>query len=114
MFDTYQEHLDSQPDESRWDGFCRGDAGRKEHDEYSPAGLPFAQANAQAKALVAGGARKVSLRRIADGCFEVVCGDPLPEGPRFVGSLYGSTEPQILSPEEYRRWKRLKDLGLPV
>lgn len=21
----YQEHLDSQPDNSRWDGFCRGD-----------------------------------------------------------------------------------------
>jgi hypothetical protein len=109
--DTYQEHLDSQPDESRWDGFDRGDDGRREPE---PSFLTFAQANAQAKALVAGGARKVSLRRIADGCFEVVCGDPLPEGPRFVGSLYGSTEPQILSPEEYRRWKRMKDLGLPV
>lgn len=28
MFDKHQEHLDSQPDNSRWDGFDRGDAGR--------------------------------------------------------------------------------------
>lgn len=110
FIDTYQEHLDSQPDESRWDGFCRGDSGH----EPEPGFLTFAQANAQAKALIAGGARKVKVVRIADGCFEVVCGDPLPDGSRFVGSLYGPTEPQILSPEEYRRWRRMKDLGLPV
>lgn len=114
MFDKYQEHLDSQPDDSRFDGFCRGDAGFGEDLISADSFLTFAQANAQAKELIAGGARKVKVVRIADGCFEVVCDDPLPEGPRFVGSLYGPTEAQILSPEEYRRWKRLKDLGLPV
>lgn len=67
MFDTYQEHLDSQPDESRWDGFCRGDLDRDEE----PAFLTFAQANAQAKELARQGVRRVSLARIADGCFEV-------------------------------------------
>jgi hypothetical protein len=31
MFATqYEEHLASQPDNSRWDGFDRGDAGREE------------------------------------------------------------------------------------
>lgn len=65
--DTYQEHLDSQPDESRWDGFDRGDSG----DEPEPSFLTFSQASAQAKALIAGGARKVKVVRIADGCFEV-------------------------------------------
>lgn len=67
MFDTYQEHLDSQPDESRWDGFDRGDL---DHDD-EPSFLTFAQANAQAKALAQQG-RKVKVVRIADGCFEVI------------------------------------------
>lgn len=66
MFDKYQEHLDSQPDESRWDGFDRGDSGR----EPEPGFLTFAQANAQAKALAQQG-HKVRVIRIADGCFEV-------------------------------------------
>jgi hypothetical protein len=65
--DKYQEHLDSQPDDSRWDGFCRGDAGRPDHE---PGFLTFSQANAQAKALALKG-RRVSVIRIADGCFEV-------------------------------------------
>ena len=67
MFDKYQEHLDSQPDDSRWDGFCRGDAGQPDPE---PGFLTFAQANAQAKALALKG-RRVSVIRIADGCFEV-------------------------------------------
>lgn len=77
MFDTYQEHLDhSAPCASRWDGFCRGDAGFGEDRISDESFLTFAQANAQAKALVAGGARKVKVVRIADRCFEVVCDDP--------------------------------------
>ena len=66
MFDTYQEHLDSQPDESRWDGFDRGDSG----DEPEPSFLTFAQASAQAKDMAQQGQR-VKVVRIADGCFEV-------------------------------------------
>ena len=37
MFDKYQEHLqDSAHDNSRFDGFCRGDIGREDlgHDEW--------------------------------------------------------------------------------
>lgn len=67
MFDKYQEHLDSQPDNSRWDGFDRGDSG----DEPDPGFLTFSQAAAQAKALAYMG-RSAKVVRIADGCFEVV------------------------------------------
>lgn len=67
MFDTYQEHLDSQPDEYRWNGFDRGDSG----DDPEPSFLTFAQASAQAKALAYQG-RSAKVVRIADGCFEVI------------------------------------------
>ena len=34
MFDKYQEHLrDSAPDNSRFDGFCRGDLGNDDIDD---------------------------------------------------------------------------------
>jgi len=36
MFATqYEEHLASQPDNSRWDGFCRGDIGNDDVDQGS-------------------------------------------------------------------------------
>lgn len=67
MFDTYQEHLDSQPDESRWDGFDRGDSGRDlDFSEW----MTFAEASERAK-------RYASLRikhkivRLSDGWFDV-------------------------------------------
>jgi hypothetical protein len=69
--DKYQEHLDSQPDDSRWDGFCRGDADQRDDDHGFFERLTFAQAAAQAKKYASHGI-KHKVVRIADGCFEVV------------------------------------------
>lgn len=74
MFDKFAEHLaHSAPDNSRWDGFDRGDTGRPDDFEL-PEFFTFAQAHAKARAMAMAGARRVRVVRVDDGEFEVVVG----------------------------------------